>query len=376
MSIVGVVGVVWFFLNGGYYESWIYRGGLLLLALFSALLIAATVHPASRLSPKVFALPFVVWVGVRSYGIYLWHWPIYMVTRPHSDLPLTGIPLLVLRVALTVLFAALSYKYVEEPIRHGALGRRWREFRQSNGERRRQLGTGFAVAGSALVAGILVISAGFLGAGPTPRPPGLPTQAALVIKPTTTTVAGGPAGVPTTTAAPGASGATAGGPTTTTAPAVPAPTRVTAVGDSVMLGAAQALVDTIGPDRVTVDAAESRQFSAGVDTLQQYRDTGQLGQEVVVQLGTNGTINPDDFDRMMDVLKGAKRVVLLNAHVPRPWEDQVNQTLAEGAKRYKNAVLIDWHSIAADHPEFFWDDGIHLRPEGAQYYAQLVAGYL
>ena len=160
-----------------------YRGGFFLLALFAALLIAATVHPASRLSPRVFALPVVVWVGVRSYGIYLWHWPIYMVTRPHADVPFTGIPLLVLRLALTVLFATVSYKYVEEPIRHGALGRRWGEFRRAKGERRRQLGTGFAVAGSALVAGVLVIVAGFLGAGPTPRPPGLPTQAALVLKP-------------------------------------------------------------------------------------------------------------------------------------------------------------------------------------------------
>ena len=126
MSIVGAIGVTWFFLNAGEFDNWMYRGGFLVLALFAALLIAATVHPASRLAPKVFALPCSVWIGVRSYGIYLWHWPIYMVTRPHSDVPLTGIPLLVLRLALTFVFAALSYKYVEEPIRHGALGRRWR----------------------------------------------------------------------------------------------------------------------------------------------------------------------------------------------------------------------------------------------------------
>ena len=61
--------------------------------------------------------------------------------------------------------------------------------------------------------------------------------------------------------------------------------------------------------------------------------------------------------------------------MPRPWEDQVNQVLADGVKKYKNqAVLVDWHTIAGEHPEFFWDDGIHLRPEGAQYYAQLISG--
>jgi hypothetical protein len=99
-----------------------------------------------------------------------------------------------------------------------------------------------------------------------------------------------------------------------------------------MLGAAQALVDTIGPDKILVDAEESRQFSAGVDKLQEYRDTGQLGDEVVVQLGTNGTVNPEEFDRMMGVLKGVKRVVIVNAKVPRPWEDQVNEVLANGVK--------------------------------------------
>jgi hypothetical protein len=363
MSIAGMVGVLWFFLNAGEYDNWMYRGGFLLVALFSALLLAATVHPAARLTPKVFGMAPAVWVGVRSYGIYLWHWPVFVITRPHSDVPLTGIPLLVLRIAITFGLATLSYRYVEEPIRHGAIGRRLHEFRRAKGERRRQLGTAFAIVGGAVVAGVLVIAAGLAGADPTPRPEGLPDVTSIVLKPPATTAAGG---------------STTGDPTTTTVGVPPTvAARVTAVGDSVMLGAATALTDTIGVDRLYFDAQESRQFSVGVDKLQEYRDTGQLGDEVVVQLGTNGTVNPEDFDRMMDVLKNVKKVVIVNAKVPRPWEDQVNEVLADGAKRYKKtAVLVDWHTIGGEHPEFFWDDGIHLRPEGALYYAQLIAGYL
>ena len=150
---------------------------------------------------------------------------------------------------------------------------------------------------------------------------------------------------------------------------------MTAIGDSVMLGAVDALVQTIGPERTLIDAEESRQFSAGVDRIQEYKDQGKLGDDVVVQLGTNGTINPDDFDRMMGLLKGHK-VLILNAKVPRAWEDQVNQVLSDGVKRYKNAVLIDWHTIGGDHPEYFYDDGLHLRPEGAQAYAQLILSKL
>ena len=378
MAVVGLLGVVWFFLNAGEIDSWMYRGGFLVVALFSALLIAATVHPAARLTPALFGLKPFLWIGIRSYGIYLWHWPIFMVTRPHADIPLTGIPLLVLRIALTFGAAALSYRYVEEPIRHGALGRWWHTFQRATGERRRRLRTTFAVGGGAVVLGTLVIAAGLAGAEPAGRPAGLPSRSALVLAPTVpppqTTPPSTTSPVPTTTAVPATTApATTTSPTTT----VPAPpvsaTRVTAIGDSVMLGAAQALQTTIGSDKLYLDAAESRQFSAGVDTIQSLRDQGELGDEAVIQLGTNGTINPDDFDRMMGILHDAKRVVLVNAHVDRPWEQQVNDTLADGAKRYPNAVLVDWHAIAAEHPEFFWDDGIHLRPEGQEFYAQLIA---
>ncbi len=85
-----------------------------------------------------------------------------------------------------------------------------------------------------------------------------------------------------------------------------------------------------------------------------------------MQLGTNGTINPDDFDRMMQILKNTKRVVIINAKVPRPWEEEVNQVLGDGVKQYKNSVLVDWHDAAGDHPEWFYDDGLHLRPDGAR----------
>jgi hypothetical protein len=169
---------------------------------------------------------------------------------------------------------------------------------------------------------------------------------------------------------------------TTTPPTTAAPTTtlvpptVLAVGDSVMLGAADALAETLGPDRTYVDATESRQFDAGVDVIEGYRDRGELKDEVVAHFGTNGNINPDDFNRMMDMLKDVKKVLLVNAKVPRPWEGQVNDTLADGAKRYKNAVLVDWHAAGSEHPDWFYDDQLHLRPDGARGYALLIQSKL
>lgn len=363
MAFVGFAGVLWFFLNAGEFDNWMYRGGFVLVALFSALLIAATVHPAARLSAAVFGQRVFVWVGVRSYSIYLWHWPIFVITRPHADVPFTGVPLLVFRTALTFVFATLSYRYVEQPFRSGAVGRWLAELRSARGARRQELGRRFGILAGSSVAAVLVIGAGFASAGPAPRPEGAPDVEAVALRP----IASSLSGVTDPTSTPPEA--------TTTTVGIPSflPGHVTAIGDSVMLGAATTLQQTLGPERTYIFAEVSLQFGAGVDRIQQLRAAGELGEEVVVQLGNNGTVDPDDFARMLESLRDAKKVVVLNVRVPRPWEGQVNEVLAEGVKRYRNAVLVDWNAAGNAHPEFFWDDGIHLRPEGAQFYARLVA---
>jgi peptidoglycan/LPS O-acetylase OafA/YrhL len=370
VAVLSAFALFWMFLNVEYFDPNLWRGGFLVAALVSAVVIAATVHPASRLTPWVLGFAVFRWIGVRSYGIYLWHWPIYMVTRPHSDLPITGLPLLALRLALTFAAAAASYKFIEEPIRHGAIERRWALYRSSSRETRKKIATGFAWIAVFLSAGLVVIVLGFADGGTPVTPAGFPRQASVHLK----------AGQVTTTTVPGTSTSTAGPTTTTILAAGTPPPTVTAIGDSVMIGAYQQLITTVdgmfGAQVTGMDAAESRQFSAGVDKIQELKNANQLGQDVIVQLGTNGTIDPAEFDRMMGLLSDRKKVVIINAKVPRSWEGQVNETLAAGVKRYKNAVLLDWHGYASQHPEFFYNDEIHLRPDGAAAYAQFVAGSL
>jgi lysophospholipase L1-like esterase len=368
----GIV-LIWMCLNIGEYDTGLYRGGFLLVAIVSALLIAATVHPKSRLVAWLLGFAVLRWIGIRSYGIYLWHWPIYMVTRPHSDVPLTGIPLLVLRLTLTFVVAALSYKYVEEPIRHGAIERQWARYRAAPADAQRKLMARFTGGAALVVVGLVVIVVGLGNGGSAATPAGFGKETHVVLGPgaSTTTVAG-----QTTTTLPASA--------TTTTVVGASPPAVTAIGDSVMLGAANQLIAAIDPifatptvpHVTTVDAAESRQFSAGVDEIEARKNAGTLGQIVIVQLGTNGLIDPGDFDRLMTMLADRQEVVLINAKVPRPWEQEVNDTLAAGVKRYKNAVLLDWHGYGSAHPEFFYDDGIHLRPEGAAAYAAFVAQVL
>ncbi len=166
-------------------------------------------------------------------------------------------------------------------------------------------------------------------------------------------------------------------PTTTSTTRPPGPGfnagQITAVGDSVMLDYQDPLKSAIAG--INVDAAVSRQWSDGEQILESLKADGQLGGDVIVGLGTNGPITDTDFDNMMTILSGASRVVFVNVHVDRPWQDPNNAVLASGAARYPNAVVADWATLAAQNPGWFGSDGTHLAIDGtgADALAQLVA---
>ena len=147
--------------------------------------------------------------------------------------------------------------------------------------------------------------------------------------------------------------------------------HVVAIGDSVMIGAARQLRSVIGG--IEVDAKVSRQATAAVKLVRARREAGQLGEVVVIHIGTNGPFSIQKFDDLMAQLVDVRRVVVVNVKVPRRWEAPNNTMLMEGIKRYPNAVLVDWHAASAGHPELFWRDGIHLRPAGVRLYADLIA---
>jgi len=159
-------------------------------------------------------------------------------------------------------------------------------------------------------------------------------------------------------------------PAPTTAPTDAPAFRVTAIGDSVMLAAAGDLA--AGILNIEVDAEVGRVVSTAIDILRARRDSGRLGEVVVMHIGNNSPFTTSQFDEMMELMAGVTRVVFVNLKVPRGWEGPNNAVLAAGVARYPNAVLVDWYSVSIDHPEFL-HDGVHLRPAGALAYAQAVA---
>jgi peptidoglycan/LPS O-acetylase OafA/YrhL len=399
-------GLVWLCLLLGEFQPFLYQGGFFMVGLATAVVIMATANPHTRLGAVVLAWGPLRWIGVRSYGIYLWHWPVFMVTRPQLDVAYEGSGLLALRLAVTVLLADLSYRYVETPIRTGALERAWKRLRSAQGFQRWDLGVRWAAAVVPVLAFCAVLSVAVAQAKPPDPPSYLSSMKAIH----TEGLDNGAANVRATDAQAPDPGAVdtreAPDPSLATgkrAPAVetktdtkaqasthqraeadkPSPADkaasgapvgpISAIGDSVMLGGAQQLSRTID-NLAVMDAEVGMQVSTAIDILRYRRDTGQLGNVVVVHLGTNGTFTAEQFDEMMQVLQGVSRVVFVNVQVPRVWEQPNNEVIAEGVRRYpEKAVLVDWYSATVNRPELFAPDGIHPELEGQRLYAHLIA---
>lgn len=369
-GVLGLAVIAWFFTRVNAFDPFIYRGGFLLLDVVCIAVIAVLVHPSAQLSRLLGVRP-LVWLGQRSYAIYLWHWPIFMVTRPELDVPLTGWPLFVFRVGLTLGAAELSYRWVEQPLRHGALGAWWSRVRAARGlQRREALRRAALVGGTGLLLTVL-IAWGLHSAASSPDRERVAREAASAVPepdraPTETTAA--PEQVPATTSPAEAAAVVAGAavPRTTV-------TNAVAVGDSVFLGARQELKNAM--PGITVDAEVARQFDTILDVVRWYESTGRLPGPLIVHAGTNGTFSDADLDTLVAVA-GDRPVLLVNAKVERPWQNLVNQRLAAAADRHDNAVLVDWHGLADRHPEWFAADGAHLRPEGARALAELIRSHL
>jgi hypothetical protein len=341
------------------YDQSIYRGGFLLLALSAGLLLATIAHPAGTLG-RVLAHPLPRWLGERSYGIYLWHWPVLVFTRPGVDVHLPRGVLIPAQAAATVALAAVSYRFIERPIRTGALQRlrvrapRWLA----------QPRTPFAIACGG-VAGLLALV--------TLTPPGV---AALPAGFTRSALASSDRASTHLVTLPGRS-RPADPPSVSRGrrhhhklPPIPRSGPILAVGDSVMLGASRALEATLGPE-LRVDAVVSRQPEQTIARLFAYRAAGTLPPRVIVHIGDNGPVYYADLVRLRSALAGVPLVVIVNVRVATTWQGEVNSELPQVVSGWHEATIADWYDASAGGAAV--GDGTHTTSTGAELFAALIA---
>ncbi len=367
----------------GTYDPWLFRGGFLFVGLCTLVCIAAATHRASRVG-RVLGNPLFSWVGTRSYGLYLFHWPVFQILRaPGEQL---GVLRFALAIAITLPLTELSYRLVELPVRQGRLGewlRGQRTPRTPAARRRRQrmvvVGSAFGVVSAFAAVNIAVADRLCEGSVACDSEAG---REAIAASYSTTTVA--PTTAPPTTvprpivadpaADPGAGPTTA--PPTTVAPTTTLPDPVDllpayAIGESVMLGAAPQLRE----GGLLVNAAVSRQGANVANVVGQLRAGGQLGRVVVIQTGTNGPVSDDTFEKIMGFLPAdlTPLVVFLTVRARRGWINDNNARIKALAATHRNVKVVDWQSISEGIRGELARDGYHLRtPFAKQFYANLI----
>lgn len=150
--------------------------------------------------------------------------------------------------------------------------------------------------------------------------------------------------------------------------------KVSAFGDSVMRETGPTLEAVVS--ELTVDAVNGRPTDDTIEAVQSAYEAGNLGDEVIVQVGNNGPVSRSQFDRLMSLLTGPSRVVVVNIKADREWEAQSNEVIAAGVERWPNTVLADWNEVASADPDSLLSDGVHLQPAGVQAYSRLVLSAL
>jgi peptidoglycan/LPS O-acetylase OafA/YrhL len=351
LDAVGVLAlgfVVLSFVHVHDYDLALWHGGYAWIALAVALLLAVLAHPAARLG-RILGTPPLLWLGLRSYSFYLWHWPVLVLTRPGVDVDLPRGVLIPLQLLAVLVLADLSYRFVELPFNGKA---KWPGMPDG----------WLRVARPALVLGALAVvlivgwsgiaSSG--GGNPVATAASSKTVARVVAKPL-------PRGEPTR-----------GRAHLRTLPPAQRPPRIIALGDSVMIGAEEKLAARLGPG-FSMSAEVGRQADEFIEIVQKIKREGHEPDAMIVQWGNNGPLYGEDIEALREATTNVGQLFLVNDHAPVSWQDESNHAIAEATEDWRDTTLIDWAREAEEGGEAQFYDGIHLTPKGAGDYARLVS---
>ena len=366
----GLVGLLLFYGVLNEFQLFLYRGGILLTALATALLIMGASSPSTLLS-KVFEHRLLRWIGTRSYSIYLWHWPVFILTRPGIDLDLPALPVRLGQLAITFALAELSYRWVEYPIRHHGFRsslRLWQAaFRQWSGPKKLSLGAGIVSASLLLIwQGSIQVPENTLVIQNSPV-----TINAVDMTPTISLSESPQEAIAASTLTSATRTAREEiKPTSTPVKGLP---HVTLIGDSIMQGASPMIEDVLG-ETIYLDAARKRRMEDVPALVETLARAGHLAPMVVIHLGSNRPFEAPIFDQVMESLLENKveRIIFINVHRPIGWEFYVNKQFTEGLARWPQAELIDWEAMAHGQQGWFINDQTHLSYRGSEAYVAAI----
>lgn len=359
LGLICLVGLGYFFNFVSELNEWLYRGGFLLLSLLTAGLVVVAAHPGLKFGARL-GNPILKWFGDRSYGIYLWHWPIFVLMRSGIDLQWPDPVVFVTKIAIVLVISDLSYRFVEMPVRNGAIGDRiavWRAAGVPRPQSQTLIAAGLTVA-------IVAISMVGMYRVPVPSAGNLTGIGGITAIDEDPVAQAAPVIVLSTDPIISAQQAAA------VQQEIQDKIPPVVFGDSVVLGARESLKAVLG--EISIDAAVSRQPKVIAERIRARRDERRLGPDVVIHMGTNGIVREADLKPILDELSDRDRVVVVNVRVPRVWMKPTNKTIASLVAQYPNVRLADWNTASKGHKGYFTPDGVHLTKSGAKAFGTIV----
>lgn len=386
-------------------SPFLYRGGMFLCSVLTSVLICVIVHPKSQLS-RLFSLKPLVWLGQRSYGIYLWHYPIILLLIDRNIAHSAPFWLILLACVLIVAVSAVSFKYVEDPIRKGALTFWWKKanesvsrsathFKDEQDDRspERVRHTQAHSSHNSIADGVkeklrffftthpiqmstctLLCMVALLGCAFVPPTSSVETveklkelsanQSNVIDEAKQSAENGDNAGTSTDNQNSDSSAETSASEPTFK------PYSVLLIGDSVSLMAKDAFIEAFPGGHL--DSKVSRQFGEAMSIYDYYDSYYLIGDTVVFSLGTNGRIKESYVDDMMARVGKDKRVFWVNTRSNTAWFGEVNDILAAACEKYDNAYLIDWCGYTADKGDIFDGDGTHIKYKETGKFVNLI----
>jgi len=338
IGVIGFVGLLGTFFLINENDPTLYKLAFPLAGLFGCAILTSIVHPASRFAP-ILSSKIAVWIGERSYAIYLWHWVVFQVTRPAVDLEGSPWALYALRILVVFALADISLRLVELPVRSGLVEYWFKgmKYRTKNVQRRQK---------STLVAAtlLLVLGTSYISANAISQSD---KEMAIIKQQLEQPIQ----------------------------PSEPATTQTDGLwvtGDSVILGIRYEL--DARSNISIINARVGRQATELIEVMRADKANAP-DSTVIFNLGNNNKLTSDQVLAVFEEVKNQPRIIVVNTAVPRGWRDENNALIAQYAALY-GATVVDWAAISAGHPEYFAPDGVHLVPAGVRAYVDAITATL
>ena len=338
IGVVGLLGLISTFLFIEESNASLYRIAFPLAGIFGCLVIISLVHPASRFAPIISTAPFR-WVGQRSYGIYIWHWVIFQVTRPSVDLSGQTWALYLARVLLVLALADISLRWVEIPFRQGLVQDWFRgmKYRSAKVQLRQKI----SVISSIIIVLAITSSISVQAINKSDEVANQILQQSTQEQQTQDDL-----------------GSTTG---------------LWVTGDSVILGIRSKLE---AKEHISLINARVGRQAPELLAVMRVDQSSVPSSPVVFNLGNNNALSEATVVEIFEIVKNQPQVIVVNTAVPRAWKDSNNEIISRVASRYSNVKVVDWDRISKGRPELFAPDGVHLSPAGSDVYVDLVVSVL